>query len=156
LTEQINGAVTLREHLLDQQRPLRSAGVGSQQRGAAARLATDLKWMHETGVDHRNLTAERILVSQHGTKYKFWFLGVEDIELCRRVPLRRIYESLARLNASCLSLATVRNTDRLRFLKRYLATAFRAQWKTCWKQVAAHTTPNEATRAKRSIREHRD
>lgn len=139
LTERIPDATTLDEYLR------RSSGNRPQPAGRrhlseiASRLADALREIRAAGFDHRSLSGETILVSQHGAPPQFWFVSLENVRRRRRVTEGQIAEALGGLNHSLLSVEPIRLSDRLRFLKRYLRDRPTKDWKTMWRAVQRRT-----------------
>ena len=92
-----------------------------------------LRRMHELGLAHRDLKASNIVISR-GELYLIDLVGLER----RRTVSRAVrFRDLARLNVSSSRMPWVRQTDRLRWLKRYLSAnlAELADWKVWWKEI---------------------
>ena len=101
-------------------------------------LARQIRLMHERGASHRDLKAANILVTASGDCQFIDLVGVRLQSNISR-PLR--IRNLTRLNASFVSSPHVTRSDRLRFLRTYLAWGLRGQagWKEWWKQIALAT-----------------
>jgi tRNA A-37 threonylcarbamoyl transferase component Bud32 len=102
-----------------------------------ARLVREL---HRRQLSHRDLKAGNVLV----TATRVWLIDLVGVHCPRKLPHARIVQNLARLNASFLRVPGITRTDKLRFLRIYLAWGLfgRYGWKRWWREVA------EATEAK--------
>jgi tRNA A-37 threonylcarbamoyl transferase component Bud32 len=140
LTERIPDTTPLSTYLQSELDDLPEALRESWLANCVHRLAAQVRWMHECRVDHQALTADRILVSGNSLPCRFWFLGLADVRLRSWLPKSRIVRGLAQLNASLPSSRSVRNTHRLRFLRRYLGSCFATDWKHFWRSIARRST----------------
>jgi len=104
-------------------------------RAYAVRLASQMRRLHDCGLDHRNLTAGRLLVPTNFAVRDAWILGVDQVHLHRRLSERQVRDSFVRLNESLAPSTAVRTTHRLRFLRRYLGSRFAAEWKPLWRSI---------------------
>jgi tRNA A-37 threonylcarbamoyl transferase component Bud32 len=158
LTEKIPGAVHLRA-FVD-----RLAGPGRlvRLRGLIDQVARLVRKLHERRLSHRDLKAPNLLVSPvpsvvtsrgiaplgrevaGGGADQVWFIDLVGVRRHRRLGRRRRVQNLARLHVSFLDHPGVTRTDKLRFLRAYLAWGVRGRygWKRWWQEV------EEATRAK--------
>jgi tRNA A-37 threonylcarbamoyl transferase component Bud32 len=110
-------------------------------RGALA-LARTLRRMHDRGVSHRDLKAANVLFA-NGTDPTL--IDLVGVRTGVRLSAARRAKELARLNASFLNMPGVSRTDRLRFLRAYLAAGpALAGWKTWWEMVSAATAAKVA------------
>jgi hypothetical protein len=84
-------------------------------------------------LDHWPLTPSRV-----------WLIDLVGVRRSRCLGRRRKVQNLARLNASFLDDGVLSRTDRLRFLRIYLAWGLhgRTGWKSWWDEI------DRATRAK--------
>jgi hypothetical protein len=116
--------------------PLRPAG-----RDLTGRLARTLRAMHDRGVSHRDLKAPNILLARGTEPVLIDLVGVRTRV---RLTVEKRAKELARLSASFASDPAVTHSDRLHFLRAYLAggPALGVGWKNWWKLVS------EATAAK--------
>ena len=143
LTEAISDAVPLPDFLeerLEQSSAIKQeAWIGRY----LTRLAGQLGWMHRCGVDHQNLSADNILVSEDPEVCQLWFLGLANVHLRRRLSQSQVLASLTRFNGSVCSNQRssrwIRRSHRLRFLRRYLGSEYRNQWKLFWRQIERGT-----------------
>lgn len=105
-----------------------------------------IRQMHDKQVAHRDLKAANILLS-HDQPVLIDLVGVEPGRVVRR---QQRIKNLARLNASFLNSPHVTRTDRLRFLRAYLAWGLhgRGDWKTWWIGVARETDAKVAKNRK--------
>jgi hypothetical protein len=121
--------------------PLRPAG-----RDLIDRLARVLRDMHDRGVSHRDLKAPNILLANGTDPVLIDLVGVRtrvNLTVAKRA------KELSRLNASFVNDPAVSRTDRLRFLRAYLASGPRlggaeVDWKSWWKLVSRATAAKVA------------
>lgn len=120
LTEKVPGAVELRD---------------GATREVLDKLARTVRAMHDRGVSHRDLKAPNVLL-EHGTTPTL--IDLVGVQTRVRVAFRQRVKELARLSASFL---TARHSDRLRFLRAYLAAGPRRpeDWKAWWRAVRGAT-----------------
>ena len=122
-------------------------------RGWADALGRVIRHMHDRQVAHRDLKAPNILMAgaardpQAATPVLIDLVGVVP---GRVVDARTRVRNLARLSASFLHIPHVSRTDRLRFLRAYLAWGLRGKgdWKSWWERVAAATREKVAKNAR--------
>lgn len=156
----VNGHA-LRDRLLPTPRPL--AAVHVRRRGLPAEgyllvekvsdpvdltappplaLARLVRQMHDRGVSHRDLKAANVLL-EGGTMPTL--IDLVGVRVGRPVPFRQRAKELARLNASFLH-SPVTRSDRLRFLRTYLAAGERLapDWKGWWRAIARATAAKVA------------
>jgi Lipopolysaccharide kinase (Kdo/WaaP) family len=135
LTEAIEDAIPLAEFL----RRSACGPARSDNRAAIARrgrrLALQLRQLHASGFDHRDLKFPNLLTSVHPGNPRVWLLDLEGLRRWRRLPRRRAWQNLSRLSASSLTVAGITNSDRLRFLKAYLGDLFGREWKNWWRTI---------------------
>ena len=156
LTEAIPDAVSLSEWVsradavLRQLQTLESEFVPRQ---LIASLADQIRTMHRFGFDHLNLNARNILVSQKFLheetnsekqdssvgEFQCRLTDLEHVILRKRLSRKRIVICLARLNSSLPQKAEIRDSHRLRFLKRYLGETFDEDWKPMWRRIAKNS-----------------
>jgi serine/threonine protein kinase len=98
-------------------------------------LARQLRRMHESGFDHRDLKFPNLLVSNDESDDRTWLLDLDAVRAWPVLPRMRAMQNLSRLNVSSLLVAGLRHTDRLRFLRWYLGSAFAAEWKRWWRRI---------------------
>ena len=123
LTEKVAGAVELRDGL---------------SRAVLEKLARTVRAMHDRGVSHRDLKAPNVLL-ENGTSPTL--IDLVGVQTRVRVSFRQRAKELARLNASFLASPSVRQADRLRFLRTYLSAGPRRPegWKLWWRAVGGAT-----------------
>jgi tRNA A-37 threonylcarbamoyl transferase component Bud32 len=105
-----------------------------------------IRRMHEKQVAHRDLKAANILMSGDDPV----LIDLVGVAPGADVSRRQRMKNLARLNASFLDSPDVTRTDRLRFLRAYLAWGLRgrAGWKDWWNGVARATAAKVAKNRK--------
>ena len=91
---------------------------------------------HTLPLDHWPLTPSRV-----------WLIDLVGVQRIRRLRRRRKVQNLARLHASFLGDPTLGRTDKLRFLRIYLAWGLhgRAGWKSWWHEIDRATTRSQIT-----------
>ncbi|HEX4606970.1 MAG TPA: lipopolysaccharide kinase InaA family protein [Urbifossiella sp.] len=106
--------------------------------GLLHRLARVVRQMHDRHVSHRDLKAPNLIL-ENGTDPVF--IDLVGVRVGRPVPAAQRAKELARLNASFLHSPVVRRSDRLRFLRAYLAAgpAAGGDWRSWWTAVARAT-----------------
>jgi tRNA A-37 threonylcarbamoyl transferase component Bud32 len=152
LTEKVSDAEDLSDYV---------AGLGavpvderrSRLRSLVEQVARLLRDLHARQLSHRDLKAANILVQRSG-----WGPGLRLIDLVgvtchRRLSRRRRVQNLTRLHVSFHCHPLLTRTDKLRFLRTYLAWGLHGKqgWKQWWCQVAAATTA-KVTRNRRNGR----
>ncbi len=145
LTEQIPGAVPFSVFVNVTLGRLRPARRESWLSRYANQLAIEFERLHRCGFDHHRPTGDHLLVSQDPADCRVWFLGLTALEQRYRLSRTRRLEGLARLNASFASSRWVRNTHRVRFLKRYLGSRFKREWKLIWRRIMKNQQHDRTT-----------
>jgi serine/threonine protein kinase len=155
LTEKVPAALDLLRYL----ERLRDRPEG---RAALRRLidqvARLIRVLHARHLSHRDLKAANLLVSPQrwevsakgirtgsaGEEVAVWFIDLVGVRRHGKLGRRRRVQNLARLNTSFHRHPGLTRSDRLRFLRVYLAWGLHGKmgWKRWWRQV------EEATRAK--------
>jgi hypothetical protein len=103
---------------------LRSRPPAAERRAVARRLARLIRRMHEAGFSHRDLKAPNILVAPaHGPESRPVLVDLDGLAYKGNVSERRRAQNLMRLSVSLDEWGVARQTDRLRFLRAYLAPA---------------------------------
>ncbi len=100
-----------------------------------ARLARQLRRMHDAGFDHRDLKFSNLVVAGDLADPRIWFLDLDGVGVWRRLPARRATQNLARINVSARVNNVAGSTDRLRFLRWYLGDKFGGEWKWWWRRI---------------------
>jgi len=119
------------------------APLGATEQSTSLTLARLLRAMHDRGVSHRDLKAANVLLARGVDPVLIDLVGVRT--RARLTETQRAKE-LARLNASFLDSALLTLSDRLRFLRTYLAAGmdFQVNWKNWWKMVSQATAAKVA------------
>ncbi|MCX7701682.1 MAG: lipopolysaccharide kinase InaA family protein [Gemmataceae bacterium] len=145
LTDYLDRAIPLPEALFTTPPTLRRQRIE-----AVARL---IRTIHQRGWVHRDLKASNLLwnVDSAGQEIP-WIIDLAGAWRPIRISHARRYQNLARLNASFLRSATLTRTDRLRFLRTYLAQDWAEwrNWKSWWRAIARAT---ERKRKRNELRE---
>jgi len=115
-----------------------------------ARLAREL---HRRRLSHRDFKAANVLVAgevRDGRGPACWLIDLVGLERYRKLPRGRRVQNLARLHASFHRSALLSRTDKLRFLRIYLAWGLRgrAGWKRWWHDIEQATL----TKVARNVR----
>ncbi len=132
-------------------------------------VARAVRDMHRRHVAHRDLKAANILVTSLAVEdtpagaprpicaspfpvpsTNLWFIDLVGVSRHARMSKRRRVQNLTRLNASFLQSPLVTRTDRLRFLRIYLAWGIFAKgdWKAWWRSIAKSTAAKAARNRK--------
>jgi len=135
VTKRIQNAIPLSEFLRNRFHNATHADQESWLAFFVSRLAGEIVWMHAAHVDHQALTAENILVAEGIRPDRLWWHGLAHVRCRRWLSRRRIVCGLSSLNASVREMRRLRATHRLRFLRRYLGSQFRSDWKNYWRQI---------------------
>jgi serine/threonine protein kinase len=98
-------------------------------------LARQLRRLHDSGFDHRDLKFPNLLISANPGDARVWLLDLDAVRWWPWLPRFRAGQNLARLNVSSLLVPGIRPVDRLRFLKWYLGGASKPDWKPWWRAV---------------------
>jgi tRNA A-37 threonylcarbamoyl transferase component Bud32 len=125
--------------------------------------------MHERHISHRDLKAANMLVTSIECedttagvpkpilpsifpvrRTNLWFIDLVGVTRHRRLGVRRRVQNLARLAASFLRSPMVSRTDRLRFLRVYLAWGVhgKGDWKSWWRAIAVASAAKVARNQK--------
>ncbi|MCX5649236.1 MAG: hypothetical protein NTX40_09105, partial [Planctomycetota bacterium] len=103
---------------------LRAGPPATERRRMARRVARLIRRMHEAGFSHRDLKAPNILVAPaHGPGAQPVLVDLDGLAYKGTVSARRRAQNLMRLSVSLDEWGVARQTDRLRFLRAYLAPA---------------------------------
>jgi len=103
---------------------LRAGPPATERRRMARRLAHLVRRMHEAGFSHRDLKAPNLLVCPaHGEDARPVLVDLDGLAYKGNVSERRRAKDLMRLSVSLDEWGVARQTDRLRFLRAYLAPA---------------------------------
>jgi len=103
-----------------------------------ARLVADL---HRRQISQRDLKAANILVQRTALGPALWLIDLVGVTVHRQLSRGRRVQNLTRLHASFHADPGLTRTDRLRFLRTYLAWGLHGQegWKDWWRQIARAT-----------------
>jgi hypothetical protein len=144
LTEKINQALDLHTYL-GKLAALPPGESRRQQRLLIESVACLVRDLHGRRLSQRDLKANNILVGEGAVgRQTCWLIDLVGLDRCRKLLRSRRVQNLARLNASFMGRSSVSRTDRVRFLRVYLAWGIRGResWKRWWREI------EEATRAK--------
>jgi len=115
-------------------------------------LAQVLRRLHERGFSHRDLKAPNVMVQwdpDSPAAPRALLIDLDGLKPARRVSFERQLRAITRLNVSLDHCKRVTQTDRLRFLIRYLQRPGHPdpQWKPVWRDIAARSESKRAIRA---------
>lgn len=150
LTEKVPDAVDLADYVE------RCAGRRAVLRDLIGRVARLVRTMHQRHVSHRDLKAPNLLLSagpDAWTLSDIFFVDLVGVRPYRKLTRARRLQNLARLHASFRRHPALTRTDKLRFLRAYLAWGLhgRLGWKRWWRQIE-HLTEAKARRNLRNGR----
>jgi tRNA A-37 threonylcarbamoyl transferase component Bud32 len=91
-------------------------------RGCMNAAADLLRMLHDRRVTHDDLKATNVLASatDDPARPRLWFVDLDGVQTWQRVPLDQRVQNLARFSVSFHNNPHISQTDRLRFLERYL------------------------------------
>jgi tRNA A-37 threonylcarbamoyl transferase component Bud32 len=103
-----------------------------------ARLVRDL---HRRELAHRDLKAANVLVQRTPAGPALWLIDLVGVTRHRSLSRRRRLQNLTRLHVSFHRHPWLTRTDKLRFLRTYLAWGLHGNsgWKDWWRGIAAGT-----------------
>lgn len=134
-TEWIEGSTNLHLYLWDLvERPARERRVRLHQAGASiARLVAAL---HAAGCSHRDLKALNLVVAENAAAVDAWLVDLDGISRAS-IRARTRTQNLGRLAASLDAHPWISRSDRLRFLRAYLAASQLPAdaWKDFWRAI---------------------
>ncbi|MDR4509280.1 MAG: lipopolysaccharide kinase InaA family protein [Candidatus Brocadiaceae bacterium] len=80
-------------------------------------LANSFKNLHNSGIYHRDLKANNIMVDESNTTWSFFYLDLDRVHFYKKITSKIRANNLSQLNASLPN--TITYTDRLRFYRTY-------------------------------------
>ena len=159
VTEKLEGVQGLDEYVAE----LPTVAASERRRSLLRqidRVARAVRDMHRRHVSHRDLKAANLLVTALAledtpagaarpiwlsafpvAKTNLWFIDLVGASCHDRLGKRRRIQNLMRLNASFRNSPLLSRTDRLRFLRIYLAWGIhgKGDWKAWWRGIARAT-----------------
>lgn len=135
LTEAVPGAIGAPAFFADRWPELDPRGRRDWTEGHVARFARQMRRLHDAGFDHRDLKFANLLVACDLADPRVWLLDLDGVRVWRRLPVRRAVQNLARIAVSTVFHGIFSRTDRLRFLRWYLAETFAGEWKSWWRDI---------------------
>lgn len=132
VVEAVPGAVDLEQFIRREAARRDPQAWQALKRRLVQRLATHIRRLHSRGFEHRDCKASNILVSEHPALQLLW-IDMDGIRKARGRRDGRDVRALIRLHVSLLDAPGIGRTDRIRFLKLYLAR-FGAS-STAWRSV---------------------
>lgn len=150
VTEALPGAIDLEAYLRREHERRGRRGWAALKRGLAPLLAAHVRRLAERGFAHRDCKASNVLVRDAGELRLLW-IDLDGVRRVGRVSTQAEHQALARLHVSLLSLPGLTRTDRVRFLKAYLARfgAPTTAWREAWAQTGEIVRRKLANRARR-------
>jgi tRNA A-37 threonylcarbamoyl transferase component Bud32 len=141
LTEKVSNALEPGAYLE------RLAGIGNsatRTRDLLDRVGRLLRRLHDRHLSHRDLKAPNLLLqlaSDGLTVENIFFIDLVGVRRHGKLRRPRRVQNLTRLHASFRNNPAVTRTDKLRFLRAYLAWGLygRLGWKRWWRQIEAAT-----------------
>lgn len=143
LTERVPGAQTI-TRFLDRNLPgLERKEHRRVLRGVIHESAMLLRRLHDRRATHRDLKASNILLSQteDPAHPRLWLIDLDGVQTWQDVPEKHRLQNLTRFYVSFHQNPWLSMTDRLRFLRIYLARGFRDKklWKRYWREIHSQT-----------------
>lgn len=120
ITEQIGDSRDLEAHLRGSYAVLEPRAWSRHKRVLSSLLARRLRQLAERGFIHRDCKAQNVLVREQPRLNLIW-IDMDGIRRVHHVSLKDELRALARLHVSLSEVPGVTRTDRIRFLKTYLA-----------------------------------
>lgn len=117
----------------------REAGDLHNKRALIRQLARQLRRMHDRGIAHRDLKGENIIGQELSNgRHKFYVVDFDGIT-CRPVSWRVRAKNLARLVRAVAVQVPLTASDRLRFVKGYLAGRDTSRWRRMYRDLVKFT-----------------
>lgn len=150
LTEFVPGAVDLAAHLKREFERLGPRQWLRHKLELCDLLARALRQLTERGFTHRDCKAQNLLVVAE-PRLKLIWIDMDGLRLTRRPSVERQMKTLARLNVSLIDAPGITLTDRVRFLRTYLAGFGRdpRAWRGVWRRIAGLSDEKLAALEKR-------
>ena len=149
LTEAVPETTTATEFLARDWPGLSAEARGRWLHTHARRLAVQMRRLHDSGFDHRDLKFSNLLVSSDLDNPRIWFLDLDGMRAWRRIPEQRSIQNLARINVSAQAHSLGSKSDRVRFLKWYLGAQRAHTWKSWWRKIGESSSRKLATNKRR-------
>lgn len=113
-----------------------------------------LRELHSTGIYHRDLNRENILVREQGDNLELFLIDTDDIRTALRVSYKRVIKNIDKINRYILNKRDLSITDRMRFLKAYLGDRAndRMTLRKYWKGIERETFETLKKRNKEFLR----
>lgn len=150
LTESVPESVPTDSFFRAQWTGLTDAQRASWLKRHTKQLACQMRRLHNSGFDHRDLKFPNLLVSTDLDDDRIWLLDLDAVRRWPRLPRFRAIQNVARLNVSASLIAGVGLTNRLRFLRWYLGTRFGSEWKSWWMAIAEKSRSKMARNHRRA------
>jgi len=137
LTEALPGAVDLEAHLRRECEARSRADWWRHKRALGDLLVRHVRQLADRGFVHRDCKAQNVLVVTQ-PRLKLLWIDMDGLKRARRPSLARQLRVLMRLHVSLLDVPGLTRTDRLRFLKGYLARfgSDRRAWRSVWRKLS--------------------
>jgi tRNA A-37 threonylcarbamoyl transferase component Bud32 len=152
LTEKIDQALDLHTYLARLE-ALPADENRRQRRRLIEIVARLVRELHARKLSQRDLKANNLLVvagAATGADPTCWLIDLVGMERCRKLRRARRVQNLARLHASFFGRSCLSRTDKVRFLRVYLAWGIRGRegWKRWWHDIAQATQVKVARNAR--------
>lgn len=140
ITEALPGALDLEAHL-KREYAVRAPGEWLRHKQElCGLLVREMRRLAERGFVHRDCKAQNVLIRTEPTLHLFW-IDMDGIRRAGRKAPRDAMRAILRLHVSLIGLPGLTRTDRVRFLKSYLARfgSPPGDWKRVWRELASAT-----------------
>ena len=135
ITEAIPGAEDLEAYLRTEFAQRSASDWLAHKKQLIELLVRRVRRLQDRGFTHRDCKAQNLLVARHPKLQVLW-IDMDGLAHAKRLTRRQLLRPLMRLHVSLLDVPGLTRTDRLRFLRRYLARfgsdprAWRSLWRT--------------------------
>ncbi len=153
LTEKVPDAEDLSRHVAG----LGLIPPGERRRNLRAlveQVARLVRELHRREVAHRDLKAANVLVQRTPTGPALWLIDLVGVTRHRALSRRRRLQNLTRLHVSFHRHPLLTRTDKLRFLRSYLAWGLHGKqgWKEWWRAIGVATLEKVAKNVRNNRR----
>jgi tRNA A-37 threonylcarbamoyl transferase component Bud32 len=150
VTELIPGATDLESYLTAQHASCSPREWFRLKRELGHLVAGQLRQLQETGIEHRDCKASNILIVPQPRLKSLW-IDMDGLRYLRPMRRRQRVRPLVRLHISVANLAGLTRTDRVRFLREYLAGYGKSpdEWRRVWSKLVAETQRKTQAKAAR-------
>ncbi len=150
VTEALPGALDLEQFLRRARAERTPAQWHALKRALLPLLVAHLRRLHERGFAHRDCKAGNILVVEHPALKLLW-IDLDGIRFVGRPTQHQQWRALVRLHLSLAEVPGLTRTDRVRFLRAYLARfgVPRDAWRRAWPALSGAASAKQRTLAAR-------